>query len=367
MSGIWPPDIGGPATFNPELVRFLVEQGWEVNVVSRTNNESSKENLTGAQVHLISRKTNRYLRTLLSFVTSLKLASKSDLVFDTGLTIEAALVAKLSRKPLVIRLVGDLVWERHRNRSDKPMMIGGSPPSISLKILRQVLSRAVKSSSLVISPSNELLEIAKVWAIGIQICFIPNGVKIPEVYIRNNQELKVLISSRLVPWKNIDKVLTALSAVDKQSFELKIVGSGPDKKKLELLANQFKFKFEFLGDLASYDLHELMLKSDIFIQYSEYEGMSFSVLEAMAAGMAVVVGNCKGNEVLISNGNNGLLVDLNSIENLTQVFKSLKDDRNFIVKLGLEASQTIKSRHSLHESLSLYMFEFMRFLPLVDD
>jgi glycosyltransferase involved in cell wall biosynthesis len=354
MSGIWPPDIGGPATFNPELVRFLVEQGWEVNVVSRTNNKSSKEDFTGAQVHLISRKTNRYLRTLLSFVTSLKLARKSDLVFDTGLTIEAALVAKLSRKPLVIRLVGDLVWERHRNRSDKPMVLGGSPPSISLKVLRQILSRAVKSSSLVISPSNELLEIAKLWANGIEICFIPNGVKIPEVYIRNNQKLKVLICSRLVPWKNIDKVLKSLSAVDKQSFELKVVGSGPDRKKLELLANQFDYRFEFLGDLENPDLHELMLKSDIFIQYSEYEGMSFSVLEAMAAGMTVVAGKCQGNELVIKENINGLLVDTNSEKSLIDAVIVLISDADKRSRLARAARETIRQDFDLTHTLNQY-------------
>ena len=363
MSGIWPPDIGGPATFNPELVRFLVEQGWEVNVVSRTNNESSKKNLTGAQVHLISRKTNRYLRTLLSFVTSLKLASKSDLVFDTGLTVEAALVAKLSRKPLVIRLVGDLVWERHRNRSDKPMMLGGSPPGVSLKILRQVLNRAVKSSSLVISPSNELLEIAKVWANGIQICFIPNGVKIPAVYIRNNQELKVLISSRLVPWKNVDKVMDALNQISPSQWELVVVGSGPEQERLEFLASKLQYKVSFLGELSKFELEQLMLRSDIFIQYSEYEGMSFSILEAMASGLVVIAGDCKGNRVLIKDNKNGFLADLSSPQHLVEILTSLQSKNSSMISLSTAAREAVKNNYDLKTTLDFYASKLIEFIP----
>ena len=360
MSGIWPPDIGGPATFNPELVQFLVEQGWKVNVVSRTNNESSKENLTGTQVHLISRDTNRYLRTLLSFVTSLKLASKSDLVFDTGLTIEAALVAKLSRRPLVIRLVGDLVWERHRNRSDEPMEVGGIPLDFDLRAYRFFLTKAIGVATFVISPSKQLLDVASAWTDVSRLLFVKNGVRVVDSPKVTSSPTRLLIASRFIPLKHIDKALKSLTQLSGQNFELDIVGSGPMQAVLEKLANQATFPVRFHGDLDHSELIGLMKICDVFIQLSDHEGMSFAVLEAMSAGMAVVAGDCIGNRVLIKDGINGRLVDVNSQDEILSALTHLLSNYSSRMKLGAKAQDLVLQQFNIQNVLQEYFKIFQR-------
>jgi glycosyltransferase involved in cell wall biosynthesis len=64
-----------------------------------------------------------------------------------------------------------------------------------------------------------------------------------------------------------------------------------------------------MGRLTQPEIDELLLRSRIFALISDYEGLSFSLLQAMSFGLPVVVSNTSGNASVISKSNNGKIVD----------------------------------------------------------
>jgi glycosyltransferase involved in cell wall biosynthesis len=82
--------------------------------------------------------------------------------------------------------------------------------------------------------------------------------------------------------------------------------------------------------------------------------MSFSVLEAMAAGMTVVAGKCQGNELVIKENINGLLVDTNSEKSLIDAVIVLISDADKRSRLARAARETIRQDFDLTHTLNQY-------------
>lgn len=129
--------------------------------------------------------------------------------------------------------------------------------------------------------------------------------------LRNNEGKIVIISvGRLVPIKGFDNLLYAYAQICKQTNKtmLLIVGDGPEMEKLSSLASNLGIseRVEFLGQRD--DMPELLSNSDIFALASLSEGLSCSIIEAMASGLPIVATHVGGNNELVKNDVNGFLV-----------------------------------------------------------
>ena len=124
----------------------------------------------------------------------------------------------------------------------------------------------------------------------------------------------VLVSAgRLVPWKGFDLLIGCMSELiaSHPDIMLLIVGSGPQKEELEAMvaAKGLEDHVKFLGAIPHIDLLKYMKAADVFALATAYEGMSHTILEAMAMGAVVVASNVGGNPELVKHGNNGFLFD----------------------------------------------------------
>ena len=109
LTGIWPPDVGGPATHGPDFSRFLVERGHQVHVVTMGDGEPAER---PCEVEVVSRKLPFPVRYGLVALRAARDARRSDVVYASSTYAAAAVAALLARRPLVIKLVSDPAYER---------------------------------------------------------------------------------------------------------------------------------------------------------------------------------------------------------------------------------------------------------------
>lgn len=157
--------------------------------------------------------------------------------------------------------------------------------------------------------------------------FVPpeNGVQQPRLGKR------FFVAARLAEQKGLDHLIKALRLVADQglnSFELEIGGGGPDREKLERLAQDLGVaeRCKFLGALNREQVKERMQACDVFVLSSLHETFGVVVGEAMACGKPVISTRCGGPEFVV-NDETGLLVDVAKPEALAAAMAEFILDR----------------------------------------
>lgn len=91
-------------------------------------------------------------------------------------------------------------------------------------------------------------------------------------------------------------------------FELDLVGDGPDRAMLEALRDELGLQSNVKFHGYRLDVRSLLSQAGLFVLSSVTEGLSISVLEAMAASLPVVATNVGGNPEVVANGTTGIIV-----------------------------------------------------------
>ena len=149
----------------------------------------------------------------------------------------------------------------------------------------------------------------------------------------------VLTCARLDPQKGHLTLLRAAAELPETIFA--IAGEGPDRARLELEATALGVadRVRFLGFRV--DIPELLAASDVFALPSLYEGSPLAVLEAMAAGRAVVSSAIGGTEELIDDERSGLLVPPGDHIALAQALRRVLADPELRSSLGRHAHERV--------------------------
>jgi glycosyltransferase involved in cell wall biosynthesis len=177
------------------------------------------------------------------------------------------------------------------------------------------------------------------WGVTKPIEFIPNGVDLISSS-SVSKEFDLISVCRLVSWKNLDKLIIANA---KAKTKLAIAGSGPEESKLKVLALSTNSDVTFLGQLDEQDVIKALQKSKIFALLSDYEGLSFSLLQAMACGLPSIVSNAKGNTDVITNNSEGIVVEINAQDNITNAIQQLLVEPEKMNNFGIAASRKVES------------------------
>jgi sugar transferase (PEP-CTERM/EpsH1 system associated) len=166
-----------------------------------------------------------------------------------------------------------------------------------------------------------------------------------------DNEVVVGIVARLDPIKNHPLLLRAFDNIKKdyQNTRLLVIGDGPDKKRLESLAGG---NVLFLGNRA--DIPEILRILDIFVLPSLNEGISNTILEAMATGIPVIASNVGGNSELVKNGVTGMLVESGSLEGLISALRVYLDNKHLRSSNGEMARVHIKNNFSIQAMVDAY-------------
>jgi sugar transferase (PEP-CTERM/EpsH1 system associated) len=161
---------------------------------------------------------------------------------------------------------------------------------------------------------------------------------------------------RLEPIKDMLTLFRALTELpDSMNWRVAIAGDGSELPALqEFLRNQPELsnRIRFLGDIQ--DVPGFLASLDVYVLPSLYEGISNSLLEAMASGTASVATNVGGNPEVVVDGESGLLFPVAQPAALTERLLLLYRDSDFRLRLGLQAVQRIRASFSLESMVRQY-------------
>jgi glycosyltransferase involved in cell wall biosynthesis len=310
ISGIYPPDIGGPAKFISEYSKWLQSQAIPVQII--TLNDLSDQNKLDERFAFTSHSRSRSI--ILRFILSIKAIYRSmkvgDYVLANGLFIETYIASLLSNKTYVTKVPGDFVWERARNSGFTQKSVQefqNIKLPIKYKILRSMFTASLNKSTAVIVTSNYLANFCINWGIPKgKIHLIRNAVssnKFP-FNIDKKKDIDVLCVSRLMVLKGINEVIKVCSEL---SLKLVIAGSGPELNNLRLLATELACDVTFLGDVEQEELPDLYSRSRFFVLNSQFESTSHALVEARLVGVFCISNLGTGSDEIIKHLYDGLL------------------------------------------------------------
>ena len=356
-TGIFPPDIGGPATYGAIMEQALKKRGFEVKVLiySRTGKILPKG-----------------LRHFWYFLKLMPAVKKADAVLALNAVSAgrpALFWAKMFKKKFVVRIVGDYAWEMAVAKSKTSLLIDDFQKISKRGFLHSVQVKTCKQADTIIVPSKYLASIVKGWGVPSEkIKVIYNGVDFkPSDLNREEARSKVgvhgniiLSVGRLVPWKGFRMLIKIMPRILelKQFARLVIVGDGPDKKILESMVKNMGLinKVFLVGKKSKEELAIYLSASDMFVLNSGYEGFSHLILEAMAAGVPIIASAVGGNKEVVKQGDNGFLVKYNDEFNIIEAIKALWNDKelaaNFAEK-GKETVQRFSSEKMIEETIKV--------------
>jgi glycosyltransferase involved in cell wall biosynthesis len=159
----------------------------------------------------------------------------------------------------------------------------------------------------------------------------------------------VMAVGRLAPVKHFAALIDAIGLVRAQhaAVQLVIIGDGPEH-------NALRTHVEAAGLTHRDDARQLMAAADVFVSSSVYEGISLTLLEAMAAGLPVVATRVGGTPEVVWPGETGLLVPARNAQALARGVQALLADRQLAASLGAEGRRRVEHAFKLDRMLAQY-------------
>lgn len=181
---------------------------------------------------------------------------------------------------------------------------------------------------------------------------IPNPLmeNLPLPYMGERKK-EIISFSRIEPQKNIKMIIDAfcLFQKDYSEYSLKIYGNGTCVNELQDYIYNLGLENKAFLYPFCLNIHEKVKDASIFVLGSNYEGLSNSMLEAMAIGLPVIVTDCPcgGARMVIENGINGIIVPVRDVNAMYNAMKLLTNDKklaNDISKNAIKIKETLSSK-----------------------
>lgn len=169
------------------------------------------------------------------------------------------------------------------------------------------------------------------------IIFNPVNPALPERFIGERRKAIIAVG-RLEKQKNFSMLIKAFAKVSPKhsDYKLYIYGEGSLRPELEQLIDQYGLKDTVLLPGFSSNVYQEMLPCTAYVSSSDFEGMSNSMLEALAMGIPTVCTDCPigGARTVIENETNGLLVPVGDADRMAEAITRIIEDPRFAEKLS---------------------------------
>ena len=350
VSGIWPPDVGGPASHAPELAAFLHGHGHEVEVVTTALGAPAPEPYP---VRWVSRRIPIGLLHGACVAAIGRRAAAADVVYSTGMFGRSALGTWLARTPLVLKLTGDPAYERSLRYRLYDAGLGEFQRVRGTRItmLRRARDLALRRATHIVCPSVSLRDLSLGWGVPPEkVIVLPNSVSTPdgladreELRRRHGLESPTLVfAGRLTPQKSLHVGLEALALSD--GVTLLIAGDGPNRADLERRAAELALegRARFLGVRSRETVFELLRAADAALLTSSWENFPHMVVEALAVGTPVLATETGGVAEIVTDGENGLLVPPGKPEALAAAIERYFHDERLRARLREAAEPSVE-------------------------
>lgn len=325
-TGIYPPNIGGPATYSKLLFDELPKRGINVKVVSFDS----------------VMKYPKGIRHVLFFLKVLIAGRKVDAIYaqdPVSVGLPSMWASKVLKKKYLLKIVGDYAWEQSVQRygvSDILDDFVEHSYGPEVERLKKIEKKVAMHADKIIVPSRYLKKIVTKWGV--------NDEKIHVIYNAfdgveeefDRQELRnifrfnspvIMSAGRLVPWKGFNALIDCMTELKDSvpGLRLYIAGEGPDKEKLVSKVSELNLSDTviFLGKLPKEKLFQYITASDLFVLNTSYEGFSHQILEVLALGTPILTTDVGGNPEIIESGKDGVLFSYNNTAEIKAYIKAM--------------------------------------------
>lgn len=348
VTNIFYPVIGGPATFGARLGAAMTARGFQVRIFCATPYDGD-DGIFPFEVIRAGTKGNTPQRELSIRARLVVAVRSSDFVYCMGLEHQTRWACQVARKPFVLRIGGDSVWEAARNigvtefEPEEYYRADSAPARKTMALLESRRRRQFSQAAGVVYVSDYLRRLAGLWSPRRppHERVVYNGLVVdatearPASSRRDTGELRIVFVGRQTNWKGVDALLLAMR--DKHGVHATIIGTGPVRPGNIDLARRLGLleRVEFIGDVMADEIVDSIASHHVLVLPSLYEGLSNTLLEAGAAGVACIASDRGGNPEVIEHGRTGLLVDPFDVDALSAAIARLRDDEPYRQQLAL--------------------------------
>jgi glycosyltransferase involved in cell wall biosynthesis len=384
------PLTGGGESQTRVLAASLRNRNFQVLIITRRCSDSWKEIdlVDGVSVYRIPPVgTGRFTRWFMLFWSLLALAktrSQYDVVYVSGfksLGLSAVLAAKLLRKRCILKADsnGEMSGEFFAAGLKK---FGLTPTSIIVRILLSGRNKILRGANYFVAITTGIAEELKSEGVDpSSIALISNGIdtdRFSRITAFEKQSLRqtlviprkgiiITYAGRLVSYKGLPLLLRVAEVIQSEFDHVGfvLIGSGgfdmhncEDELKKFVKAKGLEESIYFAGEVDN--VHEYLQASDIFVLPSEEDAFPLALVEAMACGLPVISTPVGGIKEIITDRQNGLLVQARDFQQLYQVISGLIRDPTLSASLGTAAVQTVQERYSAGIIIQKYCELFRR-------
>ncbi len=354
---LYPPEIGGPATYVKELCERL-HQKHDLTVVAYTD---KGEPFTGVKLLTVKKSDMLPLRLWQFFRAIWRTSEEADLIYVQNAMaagLPAALVSRLRRLPLVLKFVGDEAWERasqHRLTQKRLEEFLIAPEgNWKIKLMMFIQGFVLRRATIITTPSDYLREtISQTYRVNpSRIVVNYNAAEKPiwSPFISQPVKHQIITTARLVAWKGIDGIIRAIAILAQKFPDVRLIvaGDGPEKEALEKLARDLKIsdKIKFLGNISRAETWHWRKNSEVYVLNSIYEGLPHTVLTSFAALIPVIATNISGTNEVVYHEKTGLLVEPEQPKQLAAAIERLFNDPDLGKKLARNGAELLAEKFS---------------------
>lgn len=223
-------------------------------------------------------------------------------------------------------------------------------PSRNMQILEQAVNRfTCRLASIIITTDVHSSNYLRQLTDESKILILPAAIDLKEFALKNQQkkigtEFRIGYIGRLSAEKNVDILIKAFKEIKELHnchLKLFLVGDGALRGALENLVNQLSLSGKVVFTGFRRDIKPILATFDIFILPSKIEGTPISLLEAMAAGKAIVCSDIPSLSEIVVHGKEALLFEVNNPYKLASAIQVLYLDANLRNELGRNALKKV--------------------------
>ena len=310
---LYPPEIGGPATYAKLLFEGLPKKGIEVELVKFSD----------------VRHLPKIIRHYIYYRHVLKAIKNADVVLaldPVSVGLPAMWAAKKAGKPFVVKIVGDYAWEQGTQRfgvtQNLDEFVKTKQANFFVRKLQKIQTCVANAATRIIVPSPYLKDIILQWKIPEEkIQMIYNSIEIPQnipTYQKKTGEFLVVSAGRRVPWKGFEAIERVVEKHKNENWRVFIASGLP--------------RIEALGWVKT---------ADVFVLNSSYEGFPHVIIEAMTLGTPIVATDARFHRTLLEHGKTGVLIPLGDDDALEQALLEIRSNPSAANERAIAAQRRV--------------------------
>lgn len=295
-SGIFVPELGGPATYAPKLAQEFLALGHQVKVLSYSDQSHYDIDRNFSYPVVRIKRSNKILNYIKYFLALVKNAKDADVIYafdHLSAGLPAALFCQLFSKKLYIRVGGDFIWERYLENNGEALTLrefydkGVYKSDSRFKIIKYVFSKA---TGIIFTTKFQRDIFEKYYNLDSKNLFIINNpIDKSQAVFREDISKDIIFAGRFINKNNILNLIKAFKNLVDDSYNLILIGEGPLQKQMEyVIAKSNLSNVKIFPKLSREELKQKIANAYMLVWPSLTDISPNSMLEALSIGVPIV-------------------------------------------------------------------------------